>query len=122
MQYLLDTNIIIYWLNGNLDLEKRIIQSGFDNLAISFINLCELYYGAYKSSKIEKNIKTIENLKFQIKVLHSNNAIAETFGRLKAISIDNGKSIDGADLIIASFAITYNLTLITPTFSPFDIK
>ncbi len=113
MKYLLDTNIIIYWLNGNVNIEKKIIETGIENTSISFISLCELYYGAHKSMKKEVNINTINKLTEKISVIHSNNNIAETFGLFKSSCSEKGRTIDGADLLIASFALANNLTLIT---------
>ena len=39
MKYLLDTNIIVYWLNGNENIENRIINTGVDSVCMSFITL-----------------------------------------------------------------------------------
>ncbi len=49
MTYILDTNICIYWLKGNKNIEAKALEVGLETLSISFITLCELYFGAYKS-------------------------------------------------------------------------
>lgn len=113
MKYLLDTNIIAYWLNGNKKIETKICDIGIDTICISFITLCELYYGAFKSEKKEENIKNIETLLSKVPVIHSNDKIAMKFGELKAKCVKTGKIIDGADLLLASFAIESKLTFVT---------
>jgi len=49
MTYLLDTNICVYWIKGNIDIEKKALDIGLDNIYTSFLTLSELYYGAHKS-------------------------------------------------------------------------
>ena len=58
MKYLIDTNIIAYWLNGNQKIENKILSVGLDLVCISFITLCELYYGAYKSIRKIWHVKS----------------------------------------------------------------
>lgn len=48
MKYLLDTNICVYWLKGNQQIEQKILSVGIDTLALPFITVSELFYGAYK--------------------------------------------------------------------------
>lgn len=113
MKYLLDTNIIAYWLNGNKKIEDKIVKLGLDSVCISFITLCELYFGAYKSVKKEQNLHNIELLISKINVIHSKDTVAEKFGIIKAKCVSSGKNIDGADILIASFALDYNLIFVT---------
>ena len=79
MKYILDTNICIYWLKGNENIEKNILSVGTDNISISFINLSELYYGAYKSQKVDENVALVERLSGQVNVIQSDEAISATF-------------------------------------------
>ncbi len=65
MKYLLDTNICVYWLNGDKAIEKKAIQVGLKHIAVSFVSLSELYYGAYKSQKVNQNLSAIKGLKIQ---------------------------------------------------------
>jgi predicted nucleic acid-binding protein len=46
VKYLLDTNICVYWLKGSEHIEQKVLSVGVDNIAISFVNVSELYYGA----------------------------------------------------------------------------
>lgn len=113
MKCLLDTNICIYWLKGNARIEQKVIALGRDNVSISFITVSELYYGAYKSQRIDQNLSTIRRLTGQLNVIESDEAISEEFGRIKALLENAGTIIDDADIYIAACSSVYGLTLVT---------
>jgi tRNA(fMet)-specific endonuclease VapC len=113
MKYLLDTNICVYWLKGNEQIELKILSVGMDNVALSFINVSELYYGAYKSQRIESNLNLVRQLTGQLNVVESDEAISEIFGQLKAELEGAGAIIDDADLFIAACAMVHGLILVT---------
>jgi tRNA(fMet)-specific endonuclease VapC len=113
MKYILDTNICIYWLKGNENIEKKILSAGIDNISISFINLSELYYGAYKSQRIDENIAMIQQLSDHVNVIQSDEAISAAFGNLKAGLENVGLIIDDADIFIAACANVHGMTLVT---------
>lgn len=113
MIYLLDTNVCIYWLKGNQVIEQQAIKNGLKNLFISFITLSELYYGAFKSSRIIENLASISFLKNKLNVIESNEKICESFGEIKANLVNSGKIIDDADIFIDSCALDINAILVT---------
>ncbi len=113
MNYLLDTDTCIYWLKGNEDIEERALKVGLPEIFISFITLSELYYGAYKSKKVEQNLANIGILKSKLSLMDSNASICDVFGKLKAMLEKDGKIIDDADLFIAACALDTNATLVT---------
>ena len=113
MRYLLDTNICVYWLKGNEHIEQKILSVGIDNISISFINISELYYGAYKSQQVDENLATIRRFTDRLTIIESDELIGEEFGNLKASLESAGMVIDDADIFIASCARVYGLTLVT---------
>ena len=113
MKYLLDTNICVYWLKGNLQVEQKVLAAGIDAVALPFITVSELYYGAYKSQRTEANLQLVRSLTEQLTVIESDEAISELFGELKAGLEKNGMIIDDADLYIAACAKVHGLTLVT---------
>lgn len=113
MSYLLDTNICVYWFKGNQKIEHKALSVGLDNLAISFINLSELYYGAYKSERQSENLATIQKMLKKIEIIDSSDKVCRLFGKLKAHLEKAGKIIDDADLFIAACAIEHDLTLVS---------
>ena len=54
--YIIDTDICIYWLKGNRNIARRIENQGIENISVTIITACELYFGAYNSQKKDRNI------------------------------------------------------------------
>jgi predicted nucleic acid-binding protein len=113
MSYLLDTDTCVFWLKGNKNVEKKALTVGLDDLTISFVTLSELYYGAYKSQRMDENLSNIKTLESKIGRIDSDHEACETFGKLKAALVMQGKVIDDADIFIASCALVTNSTLVT---------
>ena len=120
MKFVLDTNICIYWLKGNKEIEDKTVGVGLDKIAITVITECELAYGAYKSTRIQKNLNILRRLKREIATLHTSNAVAEKFGQIKAHLEKIGKIIDDADILIASITLFYGGILVTNNISHFE--
>lgn len=113
MIYLLDTDTIIYWIKGNKNISNKITSIGFNNISSSITSKTELYYGAYKSNKKEKNLEIITKLTRKIQFLDFNDSCQQHFGKLKVELEKKGMIIDDFDLMIAATAISYDLVLIT---------
>lgn len=113
MKYLLDTDICVYWLKKDDRVEQNAISVGLENIAISFITLSELYYGAHKSQHIEENLAAIRLLTSKLSMVESNDQICARFGKLKVFLEKQGMIIDDADLFIAACALTTDATLVT---------
>jgi len=110
---ILDTDTCIYWLKGDHRIEKRIIDRGLRHCAITVITECELYYGAMKSQKAEKNITAIEELRRKVRTLHTGDGVSGHFGRIKSDLEKKGLSVDDADLLIASIALMHDALLVS---------
>jgi predicted nucleic acid-binding protein len=112
-KFILDTDICIYWLKGNSNIENNIISQGLENIYITVITECELFYGAFKSAKKDKNLAVIVDLKKKMRTLHTREGITYTYGKIKSELEAKGQPLDDADLMIASMAISNNATLVT---------
>jgi len=111
--YLLDTDIIIYSLNGNEQVIKNISRHRNDPKAISVITYGELIYGAQKSVRKINNLAKVHSLKEIFPVIDISSSVMDTFGELKVNLELQGNIIDDFDLLIASTAIAYGYTLVT---------
>ncbi len=109
---LLDTDICIHILRGNNKvIEER--RKYPDQVAVSFITLAELYYGAEKSANPLKNRSLIEQFLLTLAVIHSDNQIMQRFGKLKAELEGLSKPLADADLLIAATALEKCNLLVT---------
>lgn len=112
-KFILDTDMCIYWLKGSENIEKNIIRHGLENIFITVVTECELFYGAHKSAKKDKNLSAIETLKTRIGTLHTVGSVCPTFGKIKAELESKGQTLDDADLLIACIAFSNNATVVT---------
>lgn len=124
-QYLIDTNICIYYIKGLYDLKSKFKQVGLENCFISEITLAELKFGVAKSQAKDKNQKTLENFLSGIQILPIFPAL-EIYAEEKARLQKSGKIIDDFDLLIGATAVSFDLTVVTNNTSHFsrlnDIK
>jgi len=111
VKYLLDTNAIIQLIRGHPSLTARLTQQKPGDCAISSIVLHELFYGAYKSTRPDENLRRIEAMRFEI--LDFDREDARHAGQLRAILAAAGAPIDPYDALIAGQAAARALTLVT---------
>ncbi len=111
-QYLLDTNIIIFYIRGQYDLEKKFKSVGIENCFISEITLAELLHGAEKSHNPSKNLKIVEEIQNNISLVPIFNSL-RTYAKEKSRLETLGTPVDDFDLLIGATAIANNLILVT---------
>lgn len=111
--YLLDTDIVIYALQGRPAVVAALGKHAASPMAISVITLMDLYDGAQRSASPEANLARVRTLEHEFHVLPAGVNIAATFGNLKARMAGAGTMLDDFDLIIASTALAANLTLVS---------
>lgn len=119
MDYLLDTNICIYYFKGQFEVKNSIERIGFERFAISEITLAELIYGAEKSQKKDKNIKVVEDFADKISIMPIFESI-RIYGREKARLKTKGTPISDFDLFIGATAIINDMTLVTRNIREFE--
>ena len=113
MNYLIDTDIIIYSLKNYGPVNDNFKKYKNSPKSISVITYGELIYGARKSKYIEKNLAKVYRISEIFPTLNISPSVMEIFGELKASLERSGKIIDDIDLLIASTALNHNLVLIT---------
>jgi tRNA(fMet)-specific endonuclease VapC len=119
IQFLLDTNICVYFLNGMFNLKEQIGLRGFEHCAVSEITIAELKYGIAKSAKKEANAKSLAIFQSKIEILPIYPAL-DVYASEKARLKTKGRIIDDFDLLIGSTAIFNDLVLVTKNVSDFD--
>lgn len=108
---LIDTNVVVRVLNGDIELAKYL--SGIGKVYVSSIVLGELLYGAEKSAKIDFNKRNAINFCSNFAILEVEENISATYGKIKAELERAGKIIPENDMWIAATAIANDLTLIS---------
>ncbi len=109
---LLDTDVCIELLRGNRKvIEYRERES--DSIAVSFMTVAELYYGARKSGQATKNSRLVDEFLLTVNIQHSTIPVAKRFGELKSRLQLAGLSIEDADLFIAATSLESCEKLVT---------
>ena len=111
MRYVLDTDVAIEYLRGNLDVAGFL--SGLPDLSITTITLAELFYGVYKSQNPVKHENKLYDFLSGVKIICSDGLSCRNYGRLKAVLERQGKAVDDFDLMIAGICLSNGCTLIT---------
>jgi len=110
-RYLLDTNIIIA-----LFADEEIVK---DNLAqasevfIPSIVIGELYYGARKSGRVEKNLARVDELVAGSTVLMCDAETARQYGEVKNKLRLKGRPLPENDVWITALTLQHALILVT---------
>jgi len=120
MKYLLDTDTLIFWLKGNMKVEEMALSVGLAQLGYSVISHAELYFGAYNSEQVEKNLNAIEIVKQKLALVAFDADAARLFGKIKADLKQQGNIIMDADIMIAAITLANDLTLVTNNVKHFD--
>jgi len=121
--YLLDTDVIVEYLRGDKKVIDKIKELSEKGLSATTISISELYYGIYKSSKVDENTKKVIDFFSGVTILNVNLAVCKLFGKIKADLKSRGKLAGDFDILIASITIANNLILVTGNEKHFkDIK
>jgi tRNA(fMet)-specific endonuclease VapC len=110
-KYLLDTNAVICFLNGNEEMTRR-LESGVE-VFLSTIVLGELYFGAAKSTQTAENFSRIAEFALGNTLLPCDLGTAQHYGVLKWELRTKGKPIPENDVWVAATALQHGLTIVT---------
>jgi predicted nucleic acid-binding protein len=111
---MLDSTVIIGLLRNkpeDVQLVRNIEAKA--ELATTAINAFEIYFGAYKSKNVERNLVSAKGFLSTIRLLMFDDDSAELAGQVLAELESKGKSIDYRDLFIGCIALRNGFTLIT---------
>lgn len=118
---LLDTNICIYILkNKPAEVLSNFKKFEIGELKISSITVAELYFGAYNSKNIAKNLSIIEKFLIPFEIVNFDEKAAIEYAKIKSKLRKTGNIIGELDMQIASVAIAYDLILVTNNVKEFQ--
>ena len=112
MQFLLDANVLVALLrSGSGRLARRVRRERPGEIGLSAIVAHELFYGAFKSRRVDENLAIVDALRFE--VLEFDKEDARRAGQIRAALAARGETIGPYDVLIAGQAAARDLTLIT---------
>jgi len=110
---ILDTNIVSYLMKGAREagLYRRHTEGRL--LAVAFITVGEMYFGAEKNNWGEKRRKELETVLRNYVVIPYDHQIARCYGRVLVGREKQGKPVEPNDAWIAACAVRHNVPLVT---------
>jgi len=109
----LDTNVVSYLMRGGTEAELYAPLLENRLLAITFITVGELYYGAEHRNWGEQRKKSLETQLRNFVVIPYDHEIARTYGKIQASLRKNGTMIGVNDTWIAACALRHGTPLVT---------
>jgi tRNA(fMet)-specific endonuclease VapC len=110
-KYLLDTNIVIAFLDQEREIGERVKQ--VSEVFLSATVLGELYYGSMNSKQSTTNLDRLERFIRMVSVLSCNAITAKLYGEIKTDLRARGRPIPDNDVWIAASTRQHGLTLAT---------
>ena len=110
--YVIDTNIVIPFLNGDSKIVARF--KNLKEVQIPYVVVGELLFGALKSYNSEKNISLINSfVGTHCRVLYPSYETLRRYGQIKKALVEKGKPIPENDIWISAVAFENGFTLVS---------
>jgi tRNA(fMet)-specific endonuclease VapC len=113
IQYLLDMDWAIHYLNEHPGIVERLHNLLDDGLGLFIISLAELYEGVYYSRDPAGDEQDLNDFLRGVRVLGIDEAICQIFGKERGRLRAAGMMVGDFDLLIGATALHYDLTLLT---------
>ena len=108
---LLDTNVVIALFGGEQNVRDELRHA--DSVFVPSVVVGELFYGARRSGRVEKNLARVEEFVASNSVLNCDTETARHYSRIKESLRTKGRPIPENDVWIAAIARQHSLTLIS---------
>ncbi len=119
--FLLDTNIVSYWMRGEPSVIARLRECRPADLSLCAVTLAEISYGIEKSPvKKKERRRKIEEIASLLTVYSFDEAAANGYGIIRARLEKNGIVISERDMQIAAVALANRLTVVTHNVKEFS--
>lgn len=107
----LDTNIVIAYLNGEQSLVNKLMA--LTRPSLSVVVLGELFFGALNSTKVDHNLSRIESFSAICAILPITEKTSRIFGHIKSELKRSGTPIPENDIWIAAQCREHGCRLMT---------
>lgn len=113
--FCLDTTVLVDDLRGRKETVQCLkeLETSGANLSTTTVNSFELFYGAYRSKKQEKNANAARLLLRRLVLLELTEEASEEAGRILALLEAKGEPLDFRDVLIGTISKIHNMVLLT---------
>lgn len=121
MKYLLDTNICIFLLRGEYNVDKKIDSVGLKNCYISEITIAELKYGAELGRRkgLKNRLQSLDKFIASIHVLPITGALDLFASEKVRLRLNGTPAEDNFDLLIGCSAIAHGMIMVSENIKDF---
>lgn len=109
---MLDTNICIFFIKGQYELNKKIAEVGEQNCFISEMTVAELKYGIENSKTIEAMRPIVEAFIQKFAIIPIYNSL-DIYAKEKTKLRKQGLLVDDFDILIGATAIANDMIMVT---------
>jgi predicted nucleic acid-binding protein len=104
----LDTTFLADLFRKNPDAERKLAEFVRLKTEVSttIVNVAELYYGAYKSKRVEEERRKVKRAVERFSVLELSFRGAETFGAIMVALERSGQKVHDRDVLVAAIALS----------------
>ena len=108
-----DTDVVSYIFKGHQQAQFFLPYFSHKTLAVSFMTVAQLYFGAYKARWGSNQLTRLENHLKNYVVLPYDNETCLRWAMVRSECESNGYSIEHADCWVAACALRYDSALAT---------
>ncbi|TDI47945.1 MAG: type II toxin-antitoxin system VapC family toxin [Acidobacteria bacterium] len=121
MSLLLETSVCIPLINRtDQDLAERLLEETPSAVVLCSVVKAELYFGARNSGRVAENLDRVERFCDVFESLPFDDAAAAHYSSVRAQLKREGRPIGANDLLIASIALSANVTLVSRNLGQFQ--
>ena len=113
MRYLVETDRIVDWLNGQADARELLSTLSSEGLWTSLISYGEIYEGIHYGRDPSARLNALRRFLRVAPLISLVESIMERFARERGFLRRQGTPIADMDLLIAATALEHGLTLVT---------
>jgi predicted nucleic acid-binding protein len=113
MRYLLETSFLVSLLSGRRAAASAVRRLERQGVAMAFISLAELHFGALTSSNAERSRAAVDRLRRRLTVLPLDDETCQVVASEAARLAKDGVALPVAELVMAATCLRHGLTLVT---------
>lgn len=109
---LLDTDHCVFFVRGRQEVRAAFEAHAAEEPGISIITVGELYFGALRSARPERNREACQAFIDRVTVVPLDQQVMLRFAEIKAVLVARGESLEDPDLLIAATALRHEAPLV----------
>lgn len=121
MRYLVDTDWVIHYLNGHLEIVARVQEFSEKGIGLSLVSLAELYEGVLYSRDPPQSEQGLQAFLRGVELIGIDDATTRIFGRERGRLRALGKTVGDFDLLIGATALRNGLVVLTNNRRHFEL-